>query len=176
MPDRVLSAVLMALAAALAAPAPLAAQSKDEGALRFDGDLIQSCLDGGGWRDCIGIAAQSCMEATPGGASNVVMTGCLAREAEWWDTRLNAEYRALMARERASDSEWQPIPGLMPRPSGAEALRTAQRAWIAWRDATCTYEELQWWGGTGASGAALGCDLRLTAEQVLALMSYQAEG
>ena len=157
--------------------APAAAQSvKDDGRLRFDGGLIQSCLDGGGWRDCIGVAANACIEATPGGYSTVGMTGCTMAEEAWWDARLNAEYRALMAREEQGDADWQPIPGLLPRPSGAEALRTAQRAWIAWRDATCTYEELQWWGGTGASGAGAGCRMRLTAEQVLMLMSYQAEG
>ena len=170
----VLPAGLLALA--LAAPVPLHAQSKDDDPLRFDGALTQACLDGGGWRDCIGVAANACMEATPGGGSTVGMTGCVAREADWWDARLNAEYQALMTRERAADDEWQPIPGLLPRPSGAETLRTAQRAWIAWRDATCAYEELQWWGGTGASGAAEGCRMRLTAEQVLTLMSWQAEG
>jgi uncharacterized protein YecT (DUF1311 family) len=156
---------------------PAAAQSaKDDGRLRFDGGLIQSCLDAGGWRDCIGVATNACIEATPGGYSTVGMTGCTLAEEAWWDARLNAEYRALMAREEQGDADWQPIPGLLPRPSGAEALRTAQRAWIAWRDATCTYEELRWWGGTGASGAGAGCRMHLTAEQVLTLMSWQAEG
>jgi uncharacterized protein YecT (DUF1311 family) len=164
------------LAAALAS-APLAApaQSKDPG-LRFDGALIQDCLDAGGWRDCIGVGANACIEATPGGWTTVGTTGCTIAEAEWWDARLNAEYQALMARERQRDADWRPIPGLPPRPSGAEALRAMQRAWIAYRDATCFYEELQWWGGTGASGARAGCRMRLTAEQVLALISWQAEG
>ena len=159
----------------LAAPA-VAQSAKDDERLRFDGALIQSCLDNGGWRDCIGVAANACIEATPGGYSTMGMTGCTLAEAEWWDARLNAEYQALMASERAADAEWQPIPGMLPRPSGAEALRAAQRAWIAWRDATCTYEELQWWGGTGASGAGAGCRLHLTGEQVLRLLSWRAEG
>jgi uncharacterized protein YecT (DUF1311 family) len=164
------------LSAALAlAPLAAPAQSKGDG-LRFDGALIQACLDAGGWRDCIGVATNACIGATPGGSSTVSMTGCTQAEAAWWDARLNAEYRALMDRERQGDADWQPIPGMLPRPSGEEALRTMQRTWIAYRDATCTYEELQWWGGTGASGAAAGCRLRLTAEQVLALISYQAEG
>jgi uncharacterized protein YecT (DUF1311 family) len=156
---------------------PLAAQSKgeDEG-LRFDPGPTMACLDRGGWRDCIGLAMMACIEGTPGGNSTAGMAGCANAEAEWWDARLNAEYQALMADERAADAEWQPIPGLAPRPSGVETLRAAQRAWIAWRDATCTYEELQWWGGTGASGAGAGCRLYLTGEQVLRLMSWQAEG
>ncbi len=167
--------IRLALALALLA-APAAAQSKDEGGLRFDGGLIQSCLDNGGWRDCIGVAATACIEATPGGYSTVAMTGCTVAEEEWWDARLNVEYRALMARERQGDAEWQPIPGMVPRPSGADALRAMQRAWIAYRDATCAYEELQWFGGTGASGAGAGCRMRLTGEQALYLMSQQAEG
>ena len=166
----------LALTLALTLATPLAAQSKDQGGLRFDPGPTQACLDGGGWRDCIGVAMQACIDATPGGNSTVGMAGCANAEAEWWDARLNAEYQALMTRERAADDEWMPIPGQAPRPSGAESLRAAQRAWIAWRDATCAYEELQWWGGTGASGAGAGCRLYLTGEQVLRLMSWQAEG
>lgn len=169
-----LPATAAALAFSLAA-APALTQEKGDG-LRFDGARIAACLDAGGWRDCIGLESQACIEATPGGYSTVGMAGCVNAEAEWWDARLNERYRELMAQERAGDADWQPIPGLPPRPSGVESLRAMQRAWIAFRDATCAYEELQWWGGTGASGAGAGCRMRLTAEQVLALMSYLAEG
>lgn len=169
-----LPVVLAAGLALLAAP-PAPAQSKGDG-LRFDPGLIRSCLESGGWRDCIGVAAEACMQATPGGHSTAGMGGCLGAEAEWWDARLNDHYQTLRARERAADAEAPPIPGMPPRPSGAEALRELQRAWIAWRDATCFYEELQWWGGTGASSAGAACRMRLTAEQTLTLMSYLAEG
>ena len=142
----------------------------------FDARLTQACLDQGGWRDCIGIAAQACMNKTPGGLSTAGMVICNGAEADWWDARLNVEYRALMERLRAEDAAWQPVPDMPPRPSGAEGLRAVQRAWIAYRDATCAFEQARWWGGTGASVAGAGCRLRLTAEQVLALVSYQAEG
>ncbi|MFT5363966.1 MAG: hypothetical protein ACI9VX_001592 [Dinoroseobacter sp.] len=44
-----------------------------------------------------------------------------------------------------------------------------QRAWIEYRDATCSYEAAQWGGGTGAGPAFAGCLTRLTAEQALYL-------
>jgi len=167
--NRTALALLLALAAGPAA-------AKDDNGLRFDPSHAQNCLADGGWRDCIGVAAQRCMEFTEGGYSTQGMSGCLAAEHAWWDGELNALYQELRARERAGDADWQPIPGMLPRPSGADALRDMQRAWIVFRDATCRYEELQWWGGTGASGAMNGCLMRVTAEQVLALRGYLAEG
>lgn len=167
-----------AILATLLAVAPLAAaaQSKDEGGITFDGTVVDSCIQGGGWRECIGVGADACMTATPGGDSTVGMTACTQAEAEWWDVQLNQAYQDVRERERQADRDWTPIPGLAARPSSADALRDAQRAWIAFRDSTCAYEELRWWGGTGASGAGAGCRLRLTAEQVLNLWSYAAEG
>ena len=60
--------------------------------------------------------------------------------------------------------------------SGVTLLRDMQRAWMAYRDATCGYEGFQWYGGTGATGAYLGCNLRLTGQQVLFLWSMMASG
>ncbi|KPQ06545.1 MAG: hypothetical protein HLUCCA12_09685 [Rhodobacteraceae bacterium HLUCCA12] len=143
--------------------------------LKFSPRSVESCLDQGGWRDCIGAAANACMEATEGGYATPVIAGCLSAEHEWWDSELNARYSELQDRARDIDAE-PAIEGMPPRPSEAEALREMQRAWIAYRDATCRYEELQWWGGTGASGAYIGCLMRLTGEQALTLRSYLAEG
>lgn len=143
---------------------------------KFDPGAIQRCLDGGGWRDCVGQAAQTCMEATPGGWSTAGMNACLDAELRWWDADLNAQYRLVRARDRAEDEAWEPVEGLPPRPSAADLVRDVQRAWIAWRDASCAYEGLRWWGGSGASTAELGCRMRLTGEQALTLRSYLAEG
>lgn len=115
------------------------------------------------------------MEATEGGYSTPVMAGCLDAEREYWDAQLNAAYGDLRARAQQFDAD-PPIDGMPPRPSSMDALRDMQRAWIAYRDASCRYEELQWWGGTGASGANIGCQMRLTGEQALTLRSYLAEG
>lgn len=162
-------------AACLAFAAPSAGAARD---VRFDARLIAACLnrgeaETGHGRSCIGAAATACMEATPGGYSTFGMVGCTDAELSWWDADLNAAYQALRAQERRADAAWRPIPGMMPRPSTTDALRDMQRAWIGWRDATCLYEELQWWGGTGASLAGLSCRLRLTAERALDLRGYQ---
>jgi uncharacterized protein YecT (DUF1311 family) len=48
-------------------------------------------------------------------------------------------------------------------PPVAEALRDMQRAWIAYRDASCDYERAQWGGGTGGGPATAGCLMRTRA-------------
>ncbi len=94
------------------------------------------------------------------------MGGCLDYELSYWDDRLNASYRALRAKERASDADWAGSPGAV---SKADALRDMQRAWIPLRDATCDYERSQWGGGTGGGPATLACLLRMTGGQTLYL-------
>lgn len=152
----------------------LAAPASAEG-LKFSAQAVQTCLDDGGWQNCVGVAASACMEASQGGYSTPVMAGCMDAEREYWDGQLNVAYGDLRARAQLFDAD-PPIDGLPPRPSDTDALRDMQRAWIAYRDATCRYEELQWWGGSGASGAYIGCLMRLTGEQTLTLRSYLAEG
>lgn len=63
-------------------------------------------------------AAASCSGST------LAMSECLKRQAAHWDERLNAAYKkALAAAELAQRAQ----------------LRTAQRLWIAYRDANCLY-------------------------------------
>lgn len=116
---------------------------------------------------CIGESAAQCMADTPGGYSTVGMAGCLDREWQFWDEKLNAAYKARRAEARAADAE-RDDPGSMV-PSQADALRDMQRAWIAWRDATCDYERALWGGGTGGGPASVSCHMTLTARQALYL-------
>ncbi|WP_417599392.1 lysozyme inhibitor LprI family protein [Pararhodobacter oceanensis] len=132
----------------------------------FDPAVAQSCLDRGDAGACIGLAADHCMLVTPGGGSTAGMGFCLRAELEWWDAALNTAYGQMVAQAQRIDASDSGTPG---RPSDIEALRAMQRAWIAYRDASCSYEELQWWGGTGAHGAGLSCRLQLTAAQTLRL-------
>ncbi|MCP3972180.1 MAG: DUF1311 domain-containing protein [Rhodobacteraceae bacterium] len=160
------------LAAALLA-GPAAAQDISFG---MSGTL--SCLDRADWvyaemEACIGTSAGACMEATPMGGSTIGMSECLDRELDYWDERLNAGYRVLRDKERRDDAEWSGSPGVV---SKADALRDMQRAWIAFRDATCDYERSQWGGGTGGGPATVGCLMRLTGEQAIYLESMMAEG
>lgn len=154
-------------ATALAAALPGAALADE---VAFSADYTNACLEEGGWSDCIGLAAQRCMEFTPGGYSTYGMNACIDAERQWWDDRLNASYRALREIERATDADAPP-----GQPSLADALREMQRAWIGFRDASCNYEVLQWYGGTGAGTAWQSCQMRLTAEQSLVLQSHLNE-
>ena len=57
----------------------------------------------------------------PGDAEQAQINACLNREFSRADAALNRQWQAI----------------LTARPAGAERLRTAQRAWIAYRDAHC---------------------------------------
>lgn len=118
-------------------------------------------------RSCFGSSANACMEATPGGWSTVGMGGCLNKEYEYWDARLNKAYVKVRDMRRDSDKGLRDV--VPNAPLRAPALLEMQRAWIAFRDATCTYERAHWEGGTGGGPATLSCLLTMTAEQTLFL-------
>ncbi|MBP0481927.1 lysozyme inhibitor LprI family protein [Sagittula salina] len=116
---------------------------------------------------CIGASAERCMTETQGGQSTYGMSACLDAEAGYWDDRLNAAYRARMREAKQADADakaggWTP-------PQQEDALRAMQRAWIAFRDARCSYAASLWSGGTGAGPAAVGCFMQTTGEQALYL-------
>lgn len=140
----------------------------------FDPAVITTCLADGHGAACIGRGAEACTMVSPGGGSNVGWSRCQEAERVWWDAELNAAYQRRLAEARRIDAE-PAIPGMRPRPSDVQALRSLQRAWITYRDATCAFEELQWWGGTGASGASIACQARLTGLQALYLRSQLSE-
>lgn len=150
---------------------PLSASAQE---VSFSIAATEDCLAGGGSNECIGAAADACMEATAGGYTTYGMSACIGAELDWWDGALNAAYRDLRTRESAADMELTDVQIGMESPSRAEALRDLQRAWILWRDATCDYEALQWFGGTGAGGARLGCLMGLTGQQTLYLRGTTA--
>lgn len=122
---------------------------------------------------CIGDSASACMDKSEGGYSTVGMGGCISLELEYWDARLNAAYKVLMAREKADDLEFGGGENGVPMKS--TALRAMQRVWISWRDATCDYERSLWGGGTGGGPATVGCLMRLTGEQTLYLEATNEE-
>lgn len=156
------------LCAGLALCAPAQAEQ-----IRFDTDQMTACVEAGGGQDCVGIAVDACMERL-GGWSTPAHQACSWAEYEWWDGYLNAVYQRAVTRSRGIDAT-SGTQGTPDRPSDEEALRVMQRAWIAYRDATCTYEQLQWWGGTGASGAHSECLTRVTADQALLLRGFQVD-
>jgi len=157
---------MKALLFALLVPLPAAAQK-----LVFSTDAMDACFDYGGWTDCIGASASQCMEDTVGGDTSAGMSGCLEAELDWWDEALNAAYADVIAGAQAMDAE-----AVEGAPSQEDAAREMQRAWITFRDATCNYEVLDWFGGTGANAAWTACLMRMTGEQALYLQSALAAG
>lgn len=116
---------------------------------------------------CIGAAAELCMSGTDGGYSTGGMASCVSAEAAIWDEYLNTLYGDLRADMRAQDVD---------NPEGAvgraDALRDAQRAWIAFRDAECAYNWAVFQEGTMRSLISTGCMLDMTADRVLDLHGY----
>ena len=147
----------------------------DERPVSYDPGVLADCLSAAeGATDeasCIGRGAQACMEKTDAGGSTVGMGFCLGAELKDWDVRLNQVYGVLRGREKAMDDEMASYKtqGTPTVPQIAPALKTMQRAWIAYRDAACAYEVTHWGGGTGGGPAWSGCMMDLTARQAIAL-------
>ncbi|WP_252943246.1 lysozyme inhibitor LprI family protein [Oceanicola sp. 502str15] len=163
-----LAGLAAAVAMMLAAPPAMAQE------LSFDPLLIEECEEGrpelAERAQCIGTAANACMENTEGGGSTMGMNGCLEAEWQYWDGRLNAHYREAMARAKAFDADMATAEnGLL---STADTLRDMQRAWIAFRDAKCDFIRAQWTGGTGQGPAMLSCLMDETGRQALWLQLH----
>ena len=86
--------------------------------------------------ECIGIVADPCPNAP--GANTFTIVACHMREQKIWDGYLNQWYGE--AEKRLADE-----------PAALTALKDAERAWIAFRDAKCGYWEKRYAGGTFAS-------------------------
>ncbi len=161
---------LFALALVVGAAAfPGAAQD-----LRYSWRPVADCLSAAGTeaerRDCIGRAAQSCIEATPDGSTTYGSEYCWDREREDWGRALNVTYQRLMRAHRADDAEMAELGSAAP--PVAAALQRMQAAWVAFRDASCGYELAQWGGGSGGGPAYAYCQARMTAEQLFYLQGF----
>lgn len=120
---------------------------------------------------CIGQMSQTCMDSQDGGHSTLGMSACLNAEAQVWDRYLNDEYRATMASFTAMDEdEATYFPEYAKR---QEHLRSAQRAWIAFRDAECALAYAQWGSGSMRSIAFADCMVDMTATRTLDLRAMR---
>ena len=116
---------------------------------------------------CKGLMSTACMESEEGGYSTYGMVRCTAAETDVWDRFLNEEYQSQMAGLRAMDAEEAVyFPEFANR---AEALRTAQRAWIAFRDGECGLAYAMWGAGSMRQIAGSSCTLEMTADRVITL-------
>jgi len=132
--------------------------------MSFDIETTAYCVASDRGEECIGLAANQCMEQSEGGYSTNGMSVCTDRELEWWDDRLNLIYKDIKARLQRFDDEKPDY-----APSQVEALKDMQRTWIPFRDAKCEFVAAGWGGGTGAGPATLWCLMDETARQTLYL-------
>ena len=90
--------------------------------------------------------------------SNMAMKQCIYDEAQFQDQRLNEAYKKLMDRLKKDQSD-----------DGKEVVSriiAAEKAWIAFRDATCSVEGIDMMGGTGEGGIVGECVGNMTKERV----------
>ena len=93
---------------------------------------------------------------------------CARMDFERADAELNRVYRDSIAGERQADRELDP--SYDQRPSNESILREAQRAWVAFRDAQCTYESNgEARGGSMEPMVHSQCLARMTRERIAQL-------
>lgn len=95
------------------------------------------------------------------------MNYCAGQDAERADAELNNVYRTTIERAREADSEYARIDpgGASARdgePGEEASLRTAQRAWVAFRDAHCRLQSFEARGGSMQPMLEAGCRATLT--------------
>src|SRR6056297_4160215 len=99
--------------------------------LRIDPQIVRSCFAtteiGAMYPPCLGQASGQC-QTQPGGSTTIGITDCILAETREWDAILNAQYQATQAHAAEMDAA---VPSSMMDRS--DALRDAQRAWIAFR-------------------------------------------
>jgi len=103
-------------------------------------------------------ALAQCLD-TPEGQSTAGTIGCIAAELKIQDAALNAAYRRATA-------------GMNARQQAG--LRSAQRAWIAFRDADCAARQ-DWEWGSMSTVAANFCVLRRTVERTIEMETFGPE-
>lgn len=155
---------------ALAGPG-LAAPAFAETAPGYDDTLLPACLDqskvkGTDADICIGGASTKCMDL-PGGDSTAGMVSCLSTEAAQWDGLMNGWYGKALKQAEAADADLKSL-GSAAEPA-APLLKTSQRNWITFRDASCAFQGARFQGGTGGGPAAAACLMELTGTQALRL-------
>ncbi len=98
--------------------------------------------------------------------SQMEMTYCASVDYEDADNDLNALWPSIVAAAKANDEYVAEQVEGTDVPTTLEALRTAQRAWIKFRDAQCEYEAYEVFGGTAQPMVGSLCLARLTRERI----------
>ncbi len=90
-------------------------------------------------------------------SSNPEFKACLARAADAADAKLNQAYKVLQGDVRTAAREMGQTPEIQ-----LQSLVGAQKKWIAYRDANCTFEDELAFGGTSIGGNQSACLCALT--------------
>lgn len=155
MPGRMLGLLMLGLGGAGLLASPAAAQG-----VAVDAAAVEACFESAGWGrtdpDCIGQPAAACSAAQQPPDTTIAISQCMMAEAEAWDVLLNREYGT--ARERLAHVEGVP-----------DTLLSAQRSWIALRDADCAVAYDKYDGGSMRVISAADCRLRHTARRTFEL-------
>lgn len=97
------------------------------------------------------------------------LNDCTYREYEVEDAALNAAYKKAMAKVQAIDAEYKEQPEYV---GAVEALKSAQRAWIVYRDGHCVLAGFQARGGQAESMLVSGCLATLTRKRTDELKEF----
>jgi uncharacterized protein YecT (DUF1311 family) len=101
------------------------------------------------------------------------MTACAREDYETADKSLNAAYRKATIRAEATDKDLADMDASMT--GAVEALKSAQRAWIGYRDGHCTLEGFSARGGSLEPMLVAGCLAALTRTRTKELESVLTE-
>lgn len=102
----------------------------------------------------LAVGAQDCGNAI----TQSDMTRCEIRDFEVADAALNRQWKVTLAAERQADA----AAGKDGRPSYADQLLKAQRAWIAYRDEHCRSDGYRMRGGSAEPMLVASCRAELT--------------
>ncbi len=94
------------------------------------------------------------------------LNDCAYRDYEAADADLNAEYRKALVKARVLDGEYG------GQPVAVDALKSAQRAWIGYRDGQCVLAGLQARGGQAEAMLVSGCLAELTRSRTQELREF----
>jgi uncharacterized protein YecT (DUF1311 family) len=106
---------------------------------------------------CIGVTSGPCQNGE-GAETTIGQVACLNVERTLWEQHLTAVNADLLEE--------------LSKPSSAK-LVTAQRAWLAWRDAKCAFDATVYEGGTLAKVVQAHCLMRETGLRAVALIQRQ---
>ncbi len=139
------------------------------------GGVFDACYTAAETREdrqaCVGQMSEACMEGEEGGYSTLGMSSCTRAETIMWDGALNAEYKSTMAAMKAADKdEAEYFPGYAKR---VESLRDVQRAWIPFRDASCSFAYALWGSGSMRNTEYAGCMLEMTSQRTIELIDIK---